>query len=63
MGLLELMLLIITLLVLLPLVALIHLLKNKFKRNNKLIWVLIILFFPIIGSILYFTLGKSAIIH
>ena len=61
-GLLELILIIIIPLVLLPLIALIHLLKHQFKGNDKLIWLLVILFFPIIGSILYFVIGKNAII-
>lgn len=61
-GVLEIILLAIIFLLLIPLVALIHLLKNEFKENDKLIWLLVILFFPVFGSILYFTIGKNAII-
>lgn len=45
--------------VLLPLLALIEVLTNEFTGQNKLIWVLVILFFPILGAILYFLLGRQ----
>ena len=45
--------------ILLPIVALIDILKNKFKGNDKIVWVLVVIFFNIIGSILYFTIGKN----
>ncbi|WP_456421069.1 PLD nuclease N-terminal domain-containing protein [Lutibacter sp.] len=40
-------------------IALIDILKSKFERNNKLVWVLVVLFFNLIGAILYFTIGKK----
>ncbi len=44
----------------LPLIALIDILRNEFKSNNdKIIWVLVVLFFNILGSILYFTIGRK----
>lgn len=45
--------------ILFPLTAIIHIMKSEFEGNDKLIWILIILFMPIIGSILYFTISKS----
>jgi len=42
----------------LPVLALVHMLRNDFKGRHRLIWVLIILFLPLFGSILYFILGK-----
>jgi len=46
--------------VLLPLIALISLLTSNFENSNdKIVWVLVILFFPIIGSILYFALARK----
>jgi hypothetical protein len=45
---------------LLPLIALINILSGKFEQNDKLIWVLIILLLPILGSILYFTIGTRS---
>lgn len=41
------------------LIALIDILKNKFEGNNKIIWVLVVLFFHFIGAILYFVIGRK----
>lgn len=41
------------------LVALFDLLRLKLLNANKLIWLVIIIFAPIIGSILYFIIGKK----
>ena len=45
--------------ILLPIIALIDIVKNKFKGNDKIVWDLVVIFFNIIGSILYFTFGKN----
>ncbi|NNE33043.1 MAG: hypothetical protein HKN40_11820 [Winogradskyella sp.] len=50
---------IILLVIFLPILALVSILKNSFKANDKLIWVLVVLFLPILGSILYFIIGRS----
>jgi len=42
----------------LPVLALVHMLRNDFRGRHRLIWVLIILFLPLFGAILYFILGK-----
>ena len=39
--------------------ALIDLLKNQFNGSDKLIWVIIVVFIPLIGSILYFAIGRK----
>jgi drug/metabolite transporter (DMT)-like permease len=40
--------------------ALIDISRTKFKSSSlKIFWFLAILFFPILGSILYFQLGKK----
>ena len=45
---------------LLWLVALIDVLRNDFKgQNEKLMWVFVILFIPVLGPILYFTIGRK----
>ena len=44
---------------LLPLLALVDILKSKFEGNNKLIWVLVVILLPILGTILYFLIGRS----
>lgn len=46
---------------LLVLLALIDLYKNRKKRENVLIWTLIILFVNTIGPILYFVIGRKDI--
>lgn len=45
-------------LLLLPILALAHMLKSDFKGRAKLLWVLIIIFLPFLGSVLYFIMGK-----
>ncbi len=44
---------------LLPVLALISIVRNEFKGNDKLIWVIIVLLLPFLGSILYFLIGRS----
>ena len=46
-------------LLLLPILALIDIVKNEFTGSNKVIWVLIVIFFNIVGSILYFLIGRG----
>ena len=46
--------------IILPIIALINILKNDFSRNDKLIWVLIVLLLPFVGAILYFILGSKS---
>ena len=41
-------------------IALIDILKSDFRDiNGKIIWALVVIFLPVIGSILYFLIGKS----
>jgi hypothetical protein len=44
---------------LLVIVALIDVIKHEFKGNDKVIWVLVVILLPIIGAILYFSIGKN----
>ena len=53
------MLIIVALAFLLPLIALIDILRNEFTHSNKLIWVLVVLLFPFFGPILYFIIGPK----
>ena len=39
--------------------SLIDLLRSSFKRNDKLIWLLALLFIPILGAVLYLIIGKK----
>ena len=40
-------------------IALIDILKSKFNGNDKIVWVLVVLFFNLIGAILYFVIGRN----
>ncbi|MGN6724744.1 MAG: PLD nuclease N-terminal domain-containing protein [Tepidisphaeraceae bacterium] len=45
---------------LLPIVAIIDLVRRRFiEPNMKIVWLLIVLFVPVIGSILYFLIGRD----
>lgn len=46
----------------LPVIALIDVLRKEFKGYDKLIWVITILCFNFVGSILYFLIGKRSAI-
>jgi len=39
--------------------VLVDILKNEFTDNNKITWLLIVIFIPVIGMILYFFVGKK----
>jgi len=41
------------------LIALIDILRSDFQGNDKVVWVVIVIFFPFLGSILYFFIGRS----
>jgi len=40
-------------------IALVDILKSNFKGNDKLVWVLVVLFLNLIGAILYFIIGRK----
>jgi peptidoglycan/LPS O-acetylase OafA/YrhL len=37
--------------------CLIDILKNKFEQKDKMVWVLVVILLPILGSLLYVTIG------
>ena len=41
------------------LIALIDIVKSKFDGNDKLVWVLVVLFFNLFGAIIYFAIGRK----
>lgn len=45
--------------VILPLIALIDLLRSHFANNDKLVWTIVVIFVVVIGPILYFTIGRK----
>jgi len=42
-----------------PLLALVDIIRSKFEGNMQLIWVIIVVFFNVIGTILYFIIGRN----
>ena len=50
---------IILIVLLLPLIALIDILRSEFDGNNKLVWVVVVIFFNLLGAILYFLIGRN----
>ncbi|TMI80032.1 MAG: PLDc_N domain-containing protein [Bacteroidetes bacterium] len=39
-------------------IALVDILRSEFRGNDKVIWVIVVIFFPFLGSILYFIFGS-----
>jgi hypothetical protein len=60
-GPMELMVLLITALCffLFPLIALVDIVRSKFEGNMQLIWVIIVICFNVVGTILYFIIGRD----
>jgi hypothetical protein len=52
-------LLIVPVFLIIPIIALVDVLRNEFTNNNKIIWVLVILLSWIIGAILYYFIGRN----
>jgi len=44
---------------LLPLFAIVDIVRSKFEGNMQLIWVIIVVFFNVLGTILYFIIGRN----
>ncbi len=40
-------------------IALIDILKNEFNDNDKIVWVLVVLFTGLLGAICYFAIGRK----
>ena len=40
-------------------IALVDAIKSEFTGNNKILWILLIVFIPLLGSILYFSIGRG----
>ncbi len=47
------------LLILLPIAEIIDIIRSNIYENDKIIWIIIIILIPVLGSILYFLLGKN----
>ncbi len=42
-----------------PLLALIDVATGRFEGNDKIVWVLLIIFLPFLGALLYFLIGRD----
>lgn len=51
--------LIIAFFILLWVSAFLDILKNNFKKNKKIIWIIVVVLFPLLGAILYFMIGRK----
>lgn len=53
-------LLVLSVLFLLPIIALVDVIRSDFRgSNDKLIWVIVILFLNVIGALLYLVIGRN----
>ncbi len=59
-GIMELIVILTLVSVPLLLISLIDVLRHDFPGNDRLVWILVIIFFPLIGPILYLIIGKKA---
>ena len=55
----ELLVLIFLLGAILCILALLDILRSEFTGYNKLVWLLAVIFFPLIGSLAYFVFGRK----
>jgi hypothetical protein len=39
--------------------SLIDILKNSFEKNDKIVWILVVVLVPLLGSILYIFIGRK----
>ena len=44
---------------LLPIIAIVDILRSRFEGNNNVLFLLIVILLPIIGSVIYFIIGPS----
>jgi hypothetical protein len=59
-GIYELAVLIFLLLIFLPfIIAFIDILKSDFSGNNKIVWLLAVIFVPFIGAVVYLIIGRK----
>jgi len=42
-----------------PIIALIDILRNEYTNSNKIVWLIVVLMIPFIGSFLYYFIGTK----
>ncbi len=40
-------------------IALVDILRSEFTGANKIVWLLVVIFLPVIGFLLYFLIGRN----
>ncbi len=50
-------------LLVLPIMALVHMFRSNMQGQDRLTWVLLVVFMPVVGSILYFLIGRRRMIR
>ena len=40
-------------------IALVDILRSEFTGSNKIVWLLVVIFLPVIGFLLYFLIGTK----
>lgn len=58
-GLFELIILILILALPLFIICLVDILKHDFPDNDRIVWLLVVIFLPFLGPILYFLIGRQ----
>ncbi|MBC7350097.1 MAG: PLDc_N domain-containing protein [Candidatus Aminicenantes bacterium] len=58
-GLSELIILFLILPLPLFIIALVDILRNDFPGQEKIVWLLVVIFLPLLGPILYFIIGRK----
>jgi len=45
--------------IILPIVSLVSITKRTFRNNDKVVWIIVVLTVPIVGSLCYLLVGKK----
>ena len=43
----------------LDIIAIVEIVKSSFATGKKILWILLVLFLPVVGLVLYFLLGRK----
>ena len=59
-GIMELVVIVFLLLLFVPwLIAFLDILKSDFNGSNKIVWLLAVMFIPLIGAVAYYIIGRK----
>ena len=46
----------------LPIMALVHMFRSNMQGQDRLTWVLLVVLMPVVGSVLYFLIGRKRMV-